>query len=301
MGTNAFLMPGQGSQYVGMTEKLKQFPSAMKIIEQANEILGFDIAGLMENGPVEKLTQTENTQPALVATSCAWLKIVRSKGTDCQIALGHSLGEYSALYSAGSMSLETTLKLVRRRGELMRDATSSIPGTMGAIIRLEKSKVEEVCKKASELGVCEPANFNSKDQIVVSGQVEAVKKAMELAKEAGARMARLLPVSAPFHSSLMDPVAKEFTADINSAEIVDAKFPVIANCNAKPTQKADEIRENLIKQINSPVLWEKSILIAMTMGIDYFLEIGVKNVLSGLNKRIVPNLTTENVEAIFSE
>jgi len=301
MGTNAFLMPGQGSQYVGMTEKLKQFPSAMKIIEQANEILGFDIAGLMENGPVEKLTQTENTQPALVATSCAWLEIVRSKGTDCQIALGHSLGEYSALYSAGSMSLETTLKLVRRRGELMRDATSSIPGTMGAIIRLEKSKVEEVCKKASELGVCEPANFNSKDQIVVSGQVEAVKKAMELAKEAGARMARLLPVSAPFHSSLMDPVAKEFTADINSAEIVDAKFPVIANCNAKPTQKAGEIRENLIKQINSPVLWEKSILIAMTMGIDYFLEVGVKNVLSGLNKRIVPNLTTENVEAIFSD
>jgi [acyl-carrier-protein] S-malonyltransferase len=301
MGTNAFLMPGQGSQYVGMTEKLKQFPSAMKIIEQANEILGFDVAGLMENGPVEKLTQTENTQPALVATSCAWLEIVRSKGTDCQIALGHSLGEYSALYSAGSMSLETALKLVRRRGELMRDATSSIPGTMGAIIRLEKSKVEEVCKKASELGVCEPANFNSKDQIVVSGQVEAVKKAMELAKEAGARMARLLPVSAPFHSSLMDPVAKEFAADINSAEIVDAKFPVIANCNAKPTQKADEIRENLIKQINSPVLWEKSILIAMTMGIDYFLEVGVKNVLYGLNKRIVPNLTTENVEAIFSD
>ncbi|MCK5744404.1 MAG: ACP S-malonyltransferase [Caldisericia bacterium] len=301
MVTNAFLMPGQGSQYVGMTEKLKQFPSATKIIEQANEILGFDIASLMENGPVEKLTQTENTQPALVATSCAWLEIVRSKGTDCQIALGHSLGEYSALYSAGSMSLETTLKLVRRRGELMRDATSSIPGTMGAIIRLEKIKVEEICKKASELGVCEPANFNSKDQIVVSGQVEAVKKAMELAKEAGARMARLLPVSAPFHSSLMDPVAKEFAADINSAEIIDAKFPVIANCNAKPTQKADEIRENLIKQINSPVLWEKSILIAMTMGIDYFLEVGVKNVLSGLNKRIVPNLTTENVEAIFSE
>ena len=301
MVTNAFLMPGQGSQYVGMTEKLKQFPSATKIIEQANEILGFDIASLMENGPVEKLTQTENTQPALVATSCAWLEIVRSKGTDCQIALGHSLGEYSALYSAGSMSLETTLKLVRRRGELMRDATSSIPGTMGAIIRLEKIKVEEICKKASELGVCEPANFNSKDQIVVSGQVEAVKKAMELAKEAGARMARLLPVSAPFHSSLMDPVAKEFAADINSAEIIDAKFPVIANCNAKATQKADEIRENLIKQINSPVLWEKSILIAMTMGIDYFLEVGVKNVLSGLNKRIVPNLTTENVEAIFSE
>ncbi len=299
MANNAFLMPGQGSQYVGMTEKLKQFPDAMKIISDANDILGFDLAKLMEEGPAEELTQTENTQPALVATSCAWLQVVRSKGTDCSLALGHSLGEYSALYTAGAISLETALKLVRKRGELMRDATKSIPGTMGAIIRLEKSKVEEVCKEASELGVCEPANYNSKDQIVVSGQVEAVKKAMELAKEAGARMAKLLPVSAPFHSSLMDPVAEEFATYINNAEIKDANFPIIANCDAKPTQKKEEIREKLIKQINSPVLWEKSILVSMTMEIDYYLEVGVKNVLAGLNKRIVPNLTTENVEAIF--
>ena len=301
MASKAFLMPGQGSQYVGMTEKLKQFPEAMKIVYQANDILGFDIAGLMENGPADELKQTENTQPALVATSCAWLKVVRDKGTRCNIALGHSLGEYSALYCAGAMNLETALKLVRRRGELMRDATSSIPGTMGAIIRLEKSKVEEVCKKASVLGVCEPANFNSSEQIVVSGETDAIKEAMKLAKEAGARMARLLPVSAPFHSSLMDPVATEFAKDINTADIIDADIPVISNCNAKPVQNAKEIRENLIKQINSPVLWEKSILVAIAEGVDYFLEVGVKNVLSGLNKRIVPNLTTENVESVFSD
>ncbi|HOO96498.1 MAG TPA: ACP S-malonyltransferase [Caldisericia bacterium] len=299
MGIKTFLMPGQGSQYVGMFEKLKGFPKAMTVLKSANEILGFDLLGLVEKGPIEELTQTENTQPALVATSAAWLEVLRDKGTDCELALGHSLGEYSALYAASAMSLETALKLVRRRGELMRDATSSIPGTMGAIINLEKEKVEEVCKKASEVGVCEPANFNSGGQIVVSGQVDAVKLAMTLAKEAGARMARLLPVSAPFHSSMMNPVAKDFATDINSAEIFDAKFPIIANCDAAPTQKASEIKEKLIKQINSPVLWEKSILVAAANGADYFLEVGAKNVLSGLNGRIVPNLTTENVETIF--
>jgi len=301
MANRAFLFPGQGSQYVGMTEKLKQFPEAMKFVSRANDILGFDIASLMENGPADELKQTENTQPALVATSCAWLSVIKGKGTKCDIALGHSLGEYSALYCAGAMSFETTLKLVRRRGELMRGATSSIPGTMGAIIRLDKSKIEDICKKASELGVCEPANFNSSEQIVVSGETDAVGKAMKLAKEAGARMARLLPVSAPFHSSLMNPVADEFAKNINSADIIDAEIPVISNCNAKPVQKAGDIRENLIKQINSPVLWEKSILVAISQGTDYFLEVGAKNVLTGLNKRIVPNLTTENVETIFSD
>lgn len=296
MANKTFLMPGQGSQYVGMLSKLDAFPAAKKIIGQVNDILGIDLVGLMANGPIEELTQTENTQPALVACSAAWLEILKEKGIACSFALGHSLGEYSALYAAGAIDLATALRLVRRRGELMRDATKEIPGTMGAIIGLPADKVKEICQQASELGVCEMANFNSSTQIVVSGAVPAVTKAMELAKEAKARLAKLLQVSAPFHSSMMNPVAQEFAKDLANATINDAAFPVIANVNAKPQQKADEIRENLKNQINSPVLWEKSIIQAVAMGVDDFLEVGAKNVLSGLNKQIVPNLSTSAIE-----
>lgn len=296
MANKTFLMPGQGSQYVGMLSKLDAFPAAKKIIGQVNDILGFDLVGLMANGPIEELTQTENTQPALVACSAAWLEVLKEKGVACSFALGHSLGEYSALYASGAIDLATALRLVRRRGELMRDATKEIPGTMGAIIGLPADKVKEICQQASELGVCEMANFNSSTQIVVSGAVPAVTKAMELAKEAKARLAKLLQVSAPFHSSMMNPVAQEFAKDLANATINDAAFPVIANVNAKPQQKADEIRENLKNQINSPVLWEKSIIQAVAMGVDDFLEVGAKNVLSGLNKQIVPNLSTSAIE-----
>lgn len=296
MANKTFLMPGQGSQYVGMLSKLDALPAAKKIIGQVNDILGFDLVGLMANGPIEELTQTENTQPALVACSAAWLEVLKEKGISCSFALGHSLGEYSALYAASAIDLATALRLVRRRGELMRDATKEIPGTMGAIIGLPADKVKEICQQASELGVCEMANFNSSTQIVVSGAVPAVTKAMELAKEAKARLAKLLQVSAPFHSSMMNPVAQEFAKDLANATINDAAFPVIANVNAKPQQKADEIRENLKNQINSPVLWEKSIIQAVAMGVDDFLEVGAKNVLSGLNKQIVPNLSTSAIE-----
>ncbi|NLI41029.1 MAG: ACP S-malonyltransferase [Caldisericales bacterium] len=299
MGNTAFLMPGQGSQYVGMLGKLDAYPKAQQIISKVNGVLGFDLVKLMKEGPIEELTQTENTQPALVACSAAWLEVAKEKGLSCQFALGHSLGEYSALYAAEAIDIETALRLVRRRGELMRDATSKIPGTMGAIIGLPAEKVKEICQEASKTGVCEMANFNSSGQIVVSGEVEAVKKAMELAKEAKARLARLLQVSAPFHSSMMDPVAEVFAKDLEAANINDAKFPVIANVNAKPVQKASEIRENLTKQINSPVLWEKSILQVVAMGVDNFVEVGAKNVLTGLNGQIVPNLTTSNTEAMF--
>lgn len=299
MGNTAFLMPGQGSQYVGMLGKLDAYPKAQQIISKVNGILGFDLVKLMKEGPIEELTQTENTQPALVACSAAWLEIAKEKGLSCQFALGHSLGEYSALYAAEAIDLETALRLVRRRGELMRDATSKIPGTMGAIIGLPAEKVKEICQEASKIGVCEMANFNSSGQIVVSGEVEAVKRAMELAKEAKARLARLLQVSAPFHSSMMDPVAELFAKDLQAANISDAKFPVVANVNAKPVQKASEVRENLTKQINSPVLWEKSILQVVAMGVDNFVEVGTKNVLTGLNGQIVPNLTTSNTEAMF--
>lgn len=296
MANKTFLMPGQGSQYVGMLSKLDAFPAAKKIIGEVNDILGFDLVGLMANGPIEELTQTENTQPALVACSAAWLEVLKEKGVSCSFALGHSLGEYSALYTAGAIDLATALRLVRRRGELMRDATKEIPGTMGAIIGLPADKVKEICQQASELGVCEMANFNSPTQIVVSGAVPAVTKAMELAKEAKARLAKLLQVSAPFHSSMMNPVAQEFAKDLANATIKDAAFPVIANVNAQPQQKADEIRENLKNQINFPVLWEKSIIQAVAMGVDEFLEVGAKNVLSGLNKQIVPNLVTAAIE-----
>ena len=299
MGNTAFLMPGQGSQYVGMLGKLDAYPKAQQIISKVNGILGFDLVKLMKEGPIEELTQTENTQPALVACSAAWLEIAKEKGLSCQFALGHSLGEYSALYAAEAIDFETALRLVRRRGELMRDATSKIPGTMGAIIGLPAEKVKEICQEASKIGVCEMANFNSSGQIVVSGEVEAVKRAMELAKEAKARLARLLQVSAPFHSSMMDPVAELFAKDLQAANISDAKFPVVANVNAKPVQKTSEIRENLTKQINSPVLWEKSILQVVAMGVDNFVEVGAKNVLTGLNGQIVPNLTTSNTEAMF--
>ena len=296
MANKGFLMPGQGSQYVGMLSKLDAVPSAQKVIGEANDILGFDIIGLIKNGPIEELTQTENTQPALVICSAAWLGALKDKGISCNYALGHSLGEYAALYASGSIDLATALKLVRRRGELMRDATKEIPGTMGAIIGLPADKVKEICQQASQLGVCEMANYNSSSQIVVSGAVPAVTKAMELAKEAKARLAKLLQVSAPFHSSMMNPVAAEFANDLAKADIKDAAFPVIANVNAKPEQKADEIRENLKNQINSPVLWEKSIIQVVALGVDEFLEVGAKNVLSGLNKQIVPNLLSSVVE-----
>jgi [acyl-carrier-protein] S-malonyltransferase len=299
MANRAFLMPGQGSQYVGMIGKVAAFPEGKAVLDKVNGILGFDLLKLMNEGPLEDLTQTENTQPALLACSAAWIEFLRSKGMACTYALGHSLGEYSALYVAGSIDLATALKLVRRRGELMRDATARIPGTMGAIIGLPIEKVREVCQNASDLGVCEPANFNSSSQIVVSGQTEAVKKAMELAKAEKARLAKLLNVSAPFHSSLMNPVAEEFAKDLDAADIKDAQFPVIANVSAQPMKTAAEIRANLTRQINSPVLWEKSILQAMALGVDDFVEVGAKNVLTGLNGQIVPNLTTTNVEVMY--
>ena len=299
MANKAFMLPGQGSQYVGMTMKVEQFEQGRIVLSKVNDILGIDLLKLMREGPLEELTQTENTQPALVACSAAWLAVLGAKNFECHYAFGHSLGEYSALYASDAIDLETALKLVRRRGELMRDAVKEIPGTMGAIIGLPAEKVKEICLEASAVGVCEMANFNSSSQVVVSGQVEAVKKAMELAQAAKARFAKLLQVSAPFHSSMMNPVAKEFANDLAKADIHDAKFPVIANCNAKVEQKADEIRANLAAQINSPVLWEKSVLQSVAMGVDDFLEVGSKSVLTGSNKQIVPNLTTKSVEELF--
>ncbi len=285
----AYIFPGQGSQYVGMGKDLcEQFPIAKKYFDEADSILGFSLSKICFEGPEEELKQTKNTQPAIFLHSIAVWNLL--KPADAAMVAGHSLGEYSALVAAGAISFSDAIKLVRLRGELMQKAGEENPGTMAAIVGLDAKVVGEVTCTAYPDGVVQAANFNSPGQIVISGSVSGVRKAMELAKERGAKLVKELVVSGAFHSPLMQPAKDTLQEALDHTTINDAKIPVYANVTAKPVRKADEIRRLLFEQVTSPVRWEESIVNMAADGATKFVELGPGKVLQGLVKRTVSSV-----------
>ncbi len=295
MGAIAFVFPGQGSQYVGMGKDLhEQDDEARILFERADEVLKFSLSKLCFDGPDEQLKQTKNTQPAVFLHSIVLSKLY--KGPRAAVAAGHSLGEYSALVYAGALTFEDGLKLVRLRGELMQKAGVEQPGTMAAIVGLDPKAVGEVCCKAWTAGVVQAANYNCPGQIVISGSLLGVRKAMQLAKERGAKLVKELPVSGAFHSPLMESARVGLKEALERTEIRDAAIPVYANVSAKPVQRAEEIRESLVRQLTSPVRWEETIVNMIADGATTFVEVGPGKVLQGLIKRISPTVETRSIE-----
>ncbi len=289
MTKKAFLFPGQGSQYVGMAKDLfEQSVEAKEMIKTADDALGVNLSYIMFNGPEDELKQTEYTQPAIFLHSVVLASIIRTLHPDA--AAGHSLGEYSALVTAGSIQFYDAVKLVRLRGQAMQKAGMENPGTMAAIIGLVPSIVVECCKEASSDGVVQPANFNSPGQIVISGSIEGVKKAMEICKLKGARLVKELVVSGAFHSPLMKPAQVILKNALESTPLYDARLPVYANVTALPVIEKEKIKNLLYDQLDSPVRWEETISNMINDGIDEFYEIGPGKVLQGLVKRINPDV-----------
>ncbi len=296
--STAFVYPGQGSQYVGMGQDLyENYPEIKELYQQANEILGLDIAEISFSGPEEKLKQTFITQPAIVLHSVAATKLIKNK--EPNYTAGHSLGEFSALIKAGALSFEDGIKLVQLRGELMQKAGEENKGTMAAIIGLDTIKIIDVCRDASEYGIVQVANFNSPGQIVISGSVEGVQRAMILAKERGAKMAKELVVHGAFHSPLMESAKEDFEVALDYTEFRKVKIPVYTNVHAKPiTQETDLefIKETLYDQLTSSVRWDESVVNMISDGAREFIELGPGKVLQGLIKRIDNSVSIKGVD-----
>ncbi len=291
----AFVFPGQGSQYCRMgLDLFETFPEAAALMERANTLLGYRITDIMFSGSEEELRQTKYTQPAIFLHSMALATILGRK--EIAMTAGHSLGEYSALCFAGAISFDDAVTIVAKRGELMQNAGLQNPGTMAAIIGMPDSALEELLAEAREAGIVQAANFNSPGQIVLSGDIAAVKRAVELAPSKGARMAKELVVSGAFHSPLMKPAEEELARALAGIEILDAEIPVCMNAVAKAVTSADEIRKNLILQLTSSVLWTQSIEAMVQGGITECIEIGPQKVLQGLIKRIDKSVTTRGID-----
>jgi len=282
-----FLFPGQGSQYVGMGQDLyDNYENVRELYDRAESLLNIPIKKISFTGPEEQLKQTKFTQPALFIHSIAVSERLKDLNLKPSAVAGHSLGEYSALVCAGALGFEDGLKLVKLRGELMQQSGENNPGTMAAIIGLNEDVVKNICGKAAEAGIVQPANFNSPGQIVISGSIPGVYKAMELARESKARMVTELIVSGAFHSPLMGDALSGLIEALEIADIRTPGIPVYSNVLGTATTDTQQIRELLQKQLLSPVLWQKTIKNMIQDGYDKFYEVGASKVLSGLNKRI---------------
>jgi len=293
----AFIFPGQGSQYPGMgKEFMENFQESKDVFDAASSVLGYDLAQLCLHGPVDKLNLTEHTQPAILAASIAILRPLERRGLTASAAAGHSLGEYTAITAAGGFDLKDVIGLVQKRGRYMQEAVPEGTGLMAAIIGMERKDVEKTCHEAAKNGIVAPANYNSPGQIVIAGEKQAVEKAMELAKVAGAKRAIPLPVSVPSHCSMMKRAGDRLALELAKVNISDLSMPIVNNADARFLRTASEIRPSLVKQIGSPLYWEDSIRNMAADGCDTFIEIGPGKVLSGLVRRIVKEATVLNVE-----
>jgi [acyl-carrier-protein] S-malonyltransferase len=283
--STAYLFPGQGSQKVGMgKDHYESNAGFAALVDDANDILGFDLKGIMFEGPPDVLRQTEFTQPAIFLHSAALFATLHAQP---DMVAGHSLGEFSALVACKAASFEDVLRVVHQRGKLMQMAGKKNPGTMAALIGMVDEKVETICKEASEKVGKEviAANYNCPGQLVISGDVEAIEKAVELAKEQGCRLAKVLPVSGAFHSSLMEPAFEGLKKELNQLEIRKPNCPIYSNVTAKPTESVAEIKENLLNQLLNPVRWTQTMKNMYANGATKFVEVGPANVLQGLVKR----------------
>lgn len=299
MSRHAFVFPGQGSQFVGMGLELSRtFPVAKAVFQEIDDALGQHLSKLMFEGDATELTATENAQPALFATSMAALRVLESEGgfhlaDKAQCVAGHSLGEYSALAAAGVLKLADGARLLRLRGQAMQRAVPAGQGGMAALIGVDPAKARELCQAAAWDGVLEVANDNGGGQIVVSGSMDAIDRVIVLAKDTGVKRAVKLPVSAPFHSSLMAPAAREMAEALSGVFLENAHISVLPNVTVQPTQEAEAFRSHLVEQITGQVRWRETVLHFAEFGITHQHELGAGKVLTGLGRRVAPDLVAD--------
>ncbi|HEY2462018.1 MAG TPA: ACP S-malonyltransferase [Candidatus Acidoferrum sp.] len=297
MGKIAFVFPGQASQYPGMGKELaEKYPAARAVFAEADKALGFSISEMCFSGSEEDLKLTANTQPAILTCSVATHRVLAEKGITPDFVAGHSLGEYSALVAAGALKFADAVQLVRKRGQYMQEAVPAGEGAMAAIMGLSPAVVTDACKRAAENEVCSPANLNSPEQTVISGSAGAVKRAVEIASQLGAKRAVILAVSAPFHSALMMPAQERLAKDLQKIGISDLRMPLVTNVDADTITTGAEAREALIRQVSMPVRWEESVRALIDEGVNTFVEVGPGRVLAGLLRQIERSVGTLNVE-----
>ena len=297
MGKVAFVFPGQASQYPGMGKELaEKYPAARAVFEEADKALGFSISKMCFEGSEEELKLTANTQPAILTASVAAYRVMAEKGLAPDFVAGHSLGEYSALVAVGSLNFSDAVRLVRKRGKYMQEAVPAGQGGMAAIMGISPAVVQDACKRAAEGEICSPANLNSPEQTVISGHASAVKRAVEIASQLGAKRSMMLAVSAPFHSALMMPAQEKLEKDLRAISFSDLQVPLVTNVDADTIRKGDEAREALIRQVTMPVRWQESMRLLLDEGVNTFVEVGPGRVLTGLMRQIERSVAMLNVE-----
>lgn len=297
MNILAFLFPGQASQYPGMGKELAEgYAVARQVFEEADSALGFSISRLCFEGPEEQLKLTENTQPAILTVSVAIYRVLESMGIKPGFVAGHSLGEYSALVAAGALSLSDAVRIVRQRGRFMQEAVPVGVGAMAALVGMPRAEVESLCRDAAQGEVLSPANLNSPNQTVIAGMASAVARAVEMAPGRGAKRALLLPVSAPFHCTLMKPAEIRLQEELEKLSFSDLKVPLVNNAEARLLISGHEVMASLVQQVCSPVRWSDSVQLLITQAVKLYVEVGPGRVLSGLIRQIDKSLKLANVE-----